>query len=228
MDQKKFYLETKSIVDRILMVGNNGLLLGEMIPTTTEEERYPEDNIIWNGTVSTSEQFIYLHILSGEGKTGYLFNDLFSKPIDVHIMKFLESQNVELFFNTVIINTPKFDGVEGQVQQSIKKVLLEFPVVWQQFWQLPPVEILTYIPLEKLKLEGSTGNPSDYFKLGFDPNAYCWSKHFNLKMPNSGFIRALDEASMDKLLQTKITIYCYISIIHARYHFKKDELEIIN
>src|SRR5208282_4910874 len=103
----EFYIETKPIVDRILIRSKTGDILGEMRQAVKEEDRMPTESIIWNGTAPLAENPVYLTLLGGEGTTEYYFNDLFSKPIDVEILKLLASENVETYRNTVVINVPK-------------------------------------------------------------------------------------------------------------------------
>lgn len=209
----KFHVKTKSSVDRILIFSTEdkpltcGELLGEMVLVQENEQESKES--IWNGTLAHSKVFdkklstIILHMLGGEGHTEYAFNTLFSKPLSVDKLKKLAASNTLCWHNTVIVNVPK------DAPQSIKAILLDIPPAWQKFWKLSPIEILTQIPHDKLKL--NLANPSDYFKHGFDHNAQSWIRDFDLMIPNRDLIAAMNDDSLAELFRIKISVCIYIS-----------------
>lgn len=199
METFEFHVKTKSSVDRILIFSTEDELLGEMVLVQELEGEY----VIWNGTLDKKLSPIILHMLGGEGHTEYAFNNLFSKPLSVDKLKKLAASNTLYWHNTAIVNVPK------DAPQSVKFVLLDIPPAWQKFWDLSPIEILTPISHDKLKL--NLVNPSDFFKHGFDHNSISWIRDFDLSMPNRDFIDTMDDNSLIELSRIKISVCVYIS-----------------
>jgi len=210
----KFYLQTKSCVEKIFLFSPKGEFIGPMNKISLDG---PSEYKIFNSVGDHST--VTACLVGGRGITNYTFNSLFSIPLDENIIRLLKRNNVE-WNNTVVINTPKDD---------VKFVVLRFPTLWQSMWKIPEYIFLYKISLDKIKLpEHMEGNPSDYFKMGIDPKGDSFISTISLKPPEPVYLDTLDEQSLEKLLQTKIKVECYTQYSKRKMHLNKNGEIVIN
>jgi hypothetical protein len=194
---RDFFLRVTSFVNKIILFDTDThKFMGFMKKLKIPEE---QSEVVFNGTVNVPK-FIAC-VLAGGGKANYTFNNLFSTPLDDKTLESLVLANEKEWINTVIINTPK---------DSAKFVFLEFPEVWQLFWEIPRYIFLYKAPLDKIKFDEDMEKSDENFrKIGIDPTGDSFVANIHLKVPDSDYLKTLDEGHLKKLLDTKIIIRCY-------------------
>lgn len=189
----KFYLSVKPITDRILIfeitTEKKIRYITEMVPADPEQDEYHNNQPkIFNGTLSKKYfgQIMLFRFLGGEGKTSYLTNELFSKPIT----KTKIPQN-----NVIIINTP----------EQIYHTLIEIPDQVQKVFNWPKILFLTDAKAANMVLCPSI-QASELLARGIDPQGKQFVKLIDLPINNlkerlQDIVHILDTA--------RFTVYCY-------------------
>jgi len=204
----KFHFITDTNVDKVIIVNDD--LTAKSLQRLDDGKK-----LVWNGT--SSENKINLLFLGGEGQMEYKFNELFSTPLT---LEYLRSLTNTYFINYVVINVPK------KAPQSVKLTTLQFPATLQNFFKMPNnIEMLSFIPLDKLRLPAGH-QPSDYFKIGFDPQGCSWAKQIKFRTPTREFLQNITEDDLKTILDTKIIVSCYISKLVGAYDINREELQI--
>jgi hypothetical protein len=183
MEDKKFYVETKPGINKCLVLDDSGQVIHNCVKI-----KY-QDKLIFNG-ISKSED-VSLCLLSGEYRTEYKFNDIFSVPINEIIISAIDTEYWE---NCIIINAPPEIGL----------VMVEFPDIYTDLFGLPKQIILKSTPTNKIRITESKPKPSDYFKLGIDPQAL--NHHIirlNMKLPTKEVLLSFLK------LEIKVRVLCY-------------------
>jgi hypothetical protein len=177
--------------------------------------------VFYNCTVPDSRDHA-LYLLGGEGITDYTFNDLFSMPLSVKALKdsVTTPPEIKKWINTVVINTAAQDA------QPTKKVLLDIPKSWQEFFKIEPTIVLEKVQRDKIKFDAEP-NPSNFFKIGIDPNADNWSAKIALTLPDKFIIDNMVSNSLDKLFEEKISVAVYISELAYTINCTGEELNML-
>lgn len=190
---KKFHLEVKNYVDRILiyLISNNkSIFHGEMIFSVEIPENKSK---IFNGMIPNGYNII-VKLLIGEYKTQYIFSDLFSLPV-----KF------ENYQNTIVVNTPK----------NIDTVIIEVPNKLNHLLKIQ--NIITLLNTEHSKIKLFTDD-DDLKNKGIDPTQRNFIKFVNL---NLSYIKELKiEKEANTILEnTFFNILCYEHSIYKKIKF---------
>src|ERR1700678_1425733 len=154
MDDYKFYLQVKSIVERIFIYQNQSYI---------NEMQYATSNIdkIFNGVIPTAlkKQKLILKFVGMPNEISYNFNNVFSKPIDHKLLLTMDVDNY-IQKNIIIINTPKM----------IEQVIINVPAELQKLLKLPPLIFTTDVDKNKLDLRSNL-TELEMLNKGIDPNS---------------------------------------------------------
>jgi hypothetical protein len=209
-----FYITSLSYIDKIMLADVDNNFTGEM-KKIKHSHGIPFGQSIFNGTIK-GDKAIGL-MLSGRLTTNYIHNDIFSIPLDNRLLQELIDNN-DVFSNTIIVNAP---------ENLMEKVIIKFPEFWRTFWSIPEYMFPRMVPIDKIKFDWENGGqPSDYFKVGIDPEASIFIGSVDMKPPSKEYLSSLTEEDIHRMMENKIKVICYTQSKKIEIIKKGDTVEV--
>ena len=177
----KFHIKTKTSIDRIDVFQIDG---GKAHKIHQLQLINQNDCHIFNGTLDSdllkNKESLFVKLYAGLGETGYIFDDLFSKPLKVLM------QTAKPITNTIIVNTP----------QEIDCVLIDIPPKMRNIpgLKMPDTITLSHISKPQMSLQ-------DLRNRGVDPQGKTFIAQLDMG--------PVDKNLSDVIKQTPLTVRCY-------------------